>query len=408
MEGRKIKSKIKKNRPVLSRETRSTIGFILLIVALIILLYLYFNYYFFGGRVKSYINKGAPITVLFVGLDDSSDYPKTDTIMLGIYNPKSHRIGIISIPRDLRVEVPTKLGSTPEKINIVYTKYGLNKLIKVVEKLTSIDVNFHAIAKLSDIVKIVDILGGVEIYVDKPMKYIDKSGELYIDIPKGIIKLDGLKAMEFLRYRNDERGDMGRIDRQYEFILNLMRKAVIQKNILANIKMLKLLFEFVDTNMNFNDLINIVRSLSGMDFNNIDFVKIPGKFVEIMNVKYIQPDKKRINYMLKRFIQQLNSLKSDYLPSEIKVQVLNGSGKPGVAKRVRDKLVRNGYNVVEFGNADSQNYKETIILDRVGNMKKAVKVASLLKCNLIFPKINKFIMIDITVIVGKDYKKILR
>ncbi len=403
---RKIKKS--KKKPIINSEVRSTIGLLVLIIVLLFLIYLYFNYYFFGGRVKSYINKGKAIAILFIGLDDSDKYPKTDTLMLGIYNPSSHRIGIISLPRDLRVEVFTKLGATPEKINIIYSKYGRSKLIKVIEKLTSININFYAIATLSDVTKIVDLLGGVELYVDKPMRYIDKSGDLYIDIPRGIIKLDGLKTLEFIRYRNDERGDMGRIDRQYEFLLNLVRKAILQKNILTNLKMMKLLFKFVDTNMNFNDLINLIRSASGMDFKNIDFIKIPGKFVEIMNVKYIQPDKKQIDYLLKRFIQRLNSLKTDYLPSEIKVQVLNGSGKSGVAKKIRDKLVRNGYNVVEFGNADSQNYKETIILDRVGNMKKAMNVGSLLKCNLIFPKINKFIMIDVTVIVGKDYKKRLR
>ncbi len=398
----------RKKKEIIPKETRSTLIMIFLIILLGVLLYLYFNYYFFGGRVKSYVKKGEHIAVLFVGLDNDRNKPRTDTIMLGIYNPQSHRIGIIAIPRDLMVYVDTKLGKKPEKINVIYSRYGIRKLMKVVENLLHLNIQFYAVMKISDLVKIVDIVGGVEVYVDKPMKYIDRAGDLYIDIPRGIIKLDGLKAMEFIRFRKDERGDIGRIDREYEFLLNLARTVIIQKNLLTNIKILKTLFKFIDTNMNFNDVINIIRSSSGMDFNNIDFIKVPGKFIEIMNVKYIQPDEKRIRSVVNRFIQNLYSLKSDYLPSEIKIQVLNGSGKAGVAKRVRDKLVRNGFNVVEFGNADSQNYKETLILDRVGNIKKALKVASVLRCNLVFPKINKFIMIDVTVVVGKDYKKILR
>ncbi len=403
-----ISTRKRKKKEIIPKETRSTLIMIFLIILLGVLLYLYFNYYFLGGRVKSYVKKGEHIAVLFVGLDDDRNKPRSDTIMVGIYNPQSHRIGIIAIPRDLMVYVDTKLGKKPEKINVIYSRYGIRKLMKVVENLLHLNIQFYAIMKISDLIKIVDIVGGVEVYVDKPMKYIDRAGDLYIDIPRGIIKLDGLKAMEFIRFRKDERGDIGRIDREYEFLLNLARTVVIQKNLLTNIKILKTLFKFIDTNMNFNDVINIIRSSSGMDFNDIDFIKVPGKFIEIMNVKYIQPDEKRIINVVNRFIQNLYSLKSDYLPSEIKIQVLNGSGKAGVAKRVRDKLVRNGFNVVEFGNADSQNYKETLILDRVGNIKKALKVASVLRCNLVFPKINKFIMIDVTVIVGKDYKKILR
>ena len=134
-------------------------------------------------------------------------------------------------------------------------------------------------------------------------------------------------------------------------------------------------------------------------------IKIGGEFVSEYGVEYIKPDPGKAKKNSKNLLNKLTYTKKNYIPQEIKVQVLNGSGKRGMAKRVRDKLVRNGFNVIEFGNADSQNYRNMLILDREGNMKKALKVAGILKCRSVFPKINKFIMIDVTVIVGKDYKK---
>ncbi len=381
---------------------------VVLVISLIIIVVFYINYYFFGGRVKQYVKKAENITLLFLGKDEGIGGERTDTIFLFVYNPSSHRVGIIAFPRDLIVNVETDIGTKSEKINGIYARYGLNTLIKSVERLSGIEVKFYAIMDLKSLVKIVDLVGGVEVYVTKPMHYLDKSAGLYINIPPGLIRCDGMKAMEFIRYRGDERGDIARIEREYEFLVNFAREVVIKKNLISNIKLLKILFKMVDTNLNFRDVINLIKTTSINAVESIDFMKIPGTFVQIENVKYIKPDVKEVRKRIKQFINNLSTVKETYHPSEIRVQVLNGTKKPGLARLVRDKLVRNGFNVVEFGNADRFNYEHTLILDRIGNMKKAAKVASILNCKRIYPKINRFILIDVTVIVGKDYKKLLK
>lgn len=376
-----------------------------LVVLLLLMLYLYFNHYFLGGRIKSYVEKKELISILFIGLDDTDTHEKADTLLLGLFNPDTKRFGIIALPRDLKVEIEQKTGLKAIKINKIYKKHGSKKLLKIVNQLTGIKPNFYMSINLKSLIKIIDLIGGVEIYVDKHMKYLDKAGGLYIDLPKGVINCDGLKAMQFIRYRNDERGDIGRIERQYEFILNLMKKIVIKKDVLTNIKLLRIIYKYVKTSLNFQDILNLLKYTSSADFHNIEMIKVPGKFVNLYGKEYVEPNIAKSKKLTSAFLNKLNYTKTDIIPQEIKVQVLNGSGKGGVARIIRDKLVRNRYNVIEFGNADSQNYEETLILDRSGNMKKAIKVSSLLKCNNVFPKINKFILIDVTIIVGKDYKK---
>ena len=380
----------------------------ILVFLLIVSLYLYIYYYFLGGKSKSYISKGKPISFLFLGLDGDENFPKTDAILIGIYNPFSKRIGIIAIPRDLKVKVETPLGFNYEKINIIYSKYSKKKLISEIEKLLGIKIQYYGIISLDNLIKIVDLIGGVELYIDIPMHYIDRAAGLYIDFPKGLIKCDGLRAMKFIRYRADERGDLKRIERFIEFGVAFVRKSIEEKNILTNIKILKIILKYLDTNINFSDIKNILKTIEIQSFRDPEILRIGGKFVELNNSKYIEPDPEIVKKSVKEFFKNLEKIKGDYLPSEIKIQVLNGSGKAGVAKAVRDKLIRNGFNVIEFGNADSDDYQFTIILDRKGKLKKSLKVSSFLNCKNLYVKIDPFNIADVTVIVGKDYSSILK
>ncbi len=404
MDGKKIALKKKKRKKSDSKllSFGITSGLVLL---LLILLYFYFHYYFFGGRITKYVEKREMISILCIGLDEAENLKKTDTLIIGLYYPRTRRFGLIALPRDLKVEIEERTGTRTLKINSIYSKYGVKRLLRVVGNLTGLDINFYVSIEIQDIIKIVDLVGGVDIYINKAMKYTDKSAGLNIELPRGIMKCDGLKALQFVRFRSDERGDMGRMERQYEFILNLIKKAVVRNNILPNLKLLKIIFKKVRTNLNFSDIINLIKYTSTADFNNIEMKKIPGKFVNIYGLEYIEPDLEKARKISKDLYNKLSYTKTDFIPQEIKVQVLNGSGKGGIAKRIRDKLVRNGFNVIEFGNAETQNYENTLILDRTGNMRKSLKIAGILKCRNVFPKINKFIMIDVTVIVGKDYKK---
>ena len=380
----------------------------ILVFLLIVSLYLYIYYYFLGGKSKSYISKGKTISFLFLGLDGDENFPKTDAILIGIYNPFSKRIGIIAIPRDLKVKVETPLGFNYEKINIIYSKYSKKKLISEIEKLLGIKIQYYGIISLDNLIKIVDLIGGVELYIDTPMHYIDRAAGLYIDFPKGLIKCDGLRAMKFIRYRADERGDLKRIERFIEFGVAFVRKSIEEKNILTNIKILKIILKYLDTNINFSDIKNILKTIEIQSFRDPEILRIGGKFVELNNSKYIEPDPEIVKKSVKEFFKNLEKIKGDYLPSEIKIQVLNGSGKAGVAKAVRDKLIRNGFNVIEFGNADSDDYQFTIILDRKGKLKKSLKVSSFLNCKNLYVKIDPFNIADVTVIVGKDYSSILK
>ncbi|MGB3016685.1 MAG: LytR C-terminal domain-containing protein [Ignavibacteria bacterium] len=90
----------------------------------------------------------------------------------------------------------------------------------------------------------------------------------------------------------------------------------------------------------------------------------------------------------------------------IQLDVQNGTSENGVAAKFTDYLRRNGYDVVEMGNFKSRGEERTIVIDRSGDMSKAKRVAKLLGVSEknIVQQINNSLYLDVTVVIGKDYK----
>ncbi len=88
----------------------------------------------------------------------------------------------------------------------------------------------------------------------------------------------------------------------------------------------------------------------------------------------------------------------------IRVEVLNGCGEPGVAEKVTDWLRDKGFDIVYYGNADSFGYEETLLFDRSGRPEFARDVGSVLGCERIERKFDRLLLLDVTVIVGKDWQ----
>lgn len=96
--------------------------------------------------------------------------------------------------------------------------------------------------------------------------------------------------------------------------------------------------------------------------------------------------------------------------SVIQVEVLNGCGASGVAEKFTDLLRKKKFDVVQVGNYISYDMDNTLVIDRVGNMANAEKVAEALGIdnkNVIMQKNNNYFL-DVSLVIGKDYKKLLQ
>jgi len=150
----------------------------------------------------------------------------TDVIaVLHVENGITH---ITQIPRDTYVEAE-RYG--PLKINALYSLGGAEAIKQEVSHHLNRPIQHHLVVNLSAIRRMADQLGGIEVDVPKRLYYTDRSQGLYIDLQPGLQKLQGRELEGFLRFRHDETGDLGRMERQQLALKSLFRKLTQPQNI---------------------------------------------------------------------------------------------------------------------------------------------------------------------------------
>lgn len=152
---------------------------------------------------------------------------RTDSIILVHVSDNGNKPLIISLPRDSFVPIP---GYRKNKINASYAFGGPKLLVATVEGVTGLKIDGYLEIGFGGFASVVDALGGVDICVPFNMK----DPEAGIDLKKGCQTLNGSNALGFVRTRHtDPRGDLGRADRQRQFLAAVMKKAVSPGTVLV-------------------------------------------------------------------------------------------------------------------------------------------------------------------------------
>jgi len=153
------------------------------------------------------------IRFLVVGL--TQDRHRTDSIMVIQWDDLHHAARILGVPRDIRVNLQG-IGNT--KLVHAYATGGIGRARAAVIKLLNIPIAHYVVFSLPGMRHLVDLLGGVPLTVEKRMVYSDRGQDLFINLQPGPQILDGAHAEQYLRFRNDPEGDIGRIRRQQHFV----------------------------------------------------------------------------------------------------------------------------------------------------------------------------------------------
>jgi LCP family protein required for cell wall assembly len=128
---------------------------------------------------------------------------------------------IIQVPRDTYIEAE---GYGPHKINALYSLGGTDLVKRELSRKLGRPITHHVVVNLAAIRRMSDAIGGIEVNVPKRMYYVDNSQGLTIDLQPGPQTLKGRDLEGFLRFRHDEQGDIGRIERQQIALQALFRK----------------------------------------------------------------------------------------------------------------------------------------------------------------------------------------
>ena len=168
-------------------------------------------------------------TVLLFGLDDAGLPAHSDTIMLMHFDPKTHQINQLSIPRDTLVNVD---GYGQSKITQAMWYGGPSLALKTVKEYTGIPINHVMVVGFQGFPRVVNSVGGIDMYVPQTVTTVVGSQGRVITFEKGMHHFDGKHAMLYVRIRKAyAQGDFTRAARQQAFVQALQKKIVRPGNI---------------------------------------------------------------------------------------------------------------------------------------------------------------------------------
>lgn len=245
------------------------------------------------------------INILLMGLDDGDfDEPnspnRSDTMIVASIDPAEGKVNLLSIPRDTRVTIPGYKGL--DKINNAYFLGGSALAIRTVEDFLNIPIQYYMTIKWQGFIKVVDILGGVDLYVEHDMAYEDTYADLVINLHKGYQHLDGHQSGEYVRFRHDELGDIGRVQRQQRF-LKALSDQFLQLGTLAKIpSLISAVNENIATNMPVYTFARVANTLRGIKSGTLSADMLPGNFTTIKNISYWEPDKEQMRQVVEKML----------------------------------------------------------------------------------------------------------
>jgi len=209
---------------------------------------------------------------------------RTDTILV-LTKPKSGPSSLISIPRDSYVPIE---GHGNDKINHAYAYGGIELLQQTVESLLNIPIDYYALIDFAGFEDVVDALGGVEIEVDKWMYYQPYDG--LIDIEAGVQRLDGEKALQYVRFRADSLGDITRVSRQQTLMKAIVHEFVENNGYWKLPQLLPAINRAVETNLSTLDMVRLAFLAKDLDLDALESATLEGDFMLLNEISYWQVD----------------------------------------------------------------------------------------------------------------------
>ena len=238
-------------------------------------------------------------TVLLLGLDDSILPARSDTIMLMRFNPKTHTINQLSIPRDTKVDIE---GYGSDKINTAMFYGGPALALKTIKQFTGIPINHVMTVNFQGFPRLVNAVGGIDLRVPDTVSTIAGSAGRTVTFNKGMHHFDGKYAMLYVRIRHAYAdGDFTRAARQQAFVQALEKKIARPSNVTKLPEIGKKFMSGVATDLKTNQLIELAylkwRATGGKKIVMAGTGGMEG------GVSYVfPPDQATKDRMIKRFL----------------------------------------------------------------------------------------------------------
>jgi LCP family protein required for cell wall assembly len=242
------------------------------------------NYLVVGSDNREGLTK-EQIRELRVGGLDVAMGGRSDTMLLVHISKARDAAFIVSLPRDTLVTIPahlstdgkTQIPDRPGKLNAAFAYGGAPLLIETIERMTSLKIDHYIEVSFAGFVGVVDALGGIKVCskvdIDDPKSHLVMKAGYHL--------LDGVESLKFVRTRDfDGRGDIGRMERQQQFVSAIIRKATSSGTLLNPIKLANFYQATISTvkmdeGVTKNDLLTLGKQLSNLSSGNVRTLTVP-------------------------------------------------------------------------------------------------------------------------------------
>ena len=354
------------------------------------------------------------------------------TILLHLAADRKSAV-LVSIPRDLIVDIPgckrpdgTRTTPQTTRFNAAYALAGPACTIRTVEKITDIRIDHHVVIDFRGFRHMVDALDGVEICL--PERVDDDKSSLHLDAGRQTVR--GADALAYVRtrYQLGDGSDLSRIDRQQAFLSSMVKKVSSRGLLLRPDRLVSFLdaaTKSITTDpglASLNDLRKLAQSVQDMETDAVTFVTVPNGANPADSGNTVIPREAEADalWTSMRFDRPLPGQEDKTRsgtaspqagpplrtpPERVRVEVLNGSGIPGEATRLAERLQAEGFQVTRVGTADRDDYLTTTVshdpaYDESGRTLHAAVSGSALQ-------VDAGLSNTLVVVVGADHPKVV-
>ena len=355
------------------------------------------------------------MNILFMGTDTVFDkvhhvalkeLGHTDAMILVNVNTSNFKVNMLSIPRDTLVEIP---GFGWQKINSAYYLGGQDLAMETVRKFLGVPVDHFIVLNTRGLIKLVDMMGGIRVYVDKDMYYVDNWGGLKIDLKQGWQTLNGEQAHGFIRFRHDQMGDVSRVQRQQEFMETVMRKLRTPSLLARSPWVMAIAFENIKTDLSLKDILYTLNFARFLRKEDINMSIVPGDFsVGDMNASIWSPDMDKLKDIINKYYSKklLAKLEPQHVPSHT-LTIINNTGDLDAVREAMRILSKKDYAIVNVSSLKRPGVSDSQVIAQSGDRAGAKKLADVLGIKDVEVSGTGDVQTDLTIVLCDDWKRSL-
>jgi polyisoprenyl-teichoic acid--peptidoglycan teichoic acid transferase len=370
-----------------------------------------------AGRDIEYCKPGyGPIGLKAEPCEGVERYGRTDTMMFVRIQPG--RVDVVSIPRDTFIQ--DQFGA--HKMNSTFTLGGKAALREAgivdfkdqaaeqpfrdggssafkaaIEQLLGVTVDYTVVFNVELVQKVIDALGGVDVYVPEAMKWTDRAAGLYIDIPAGNVHLNGEKAVGYLRFRHGVGSDYARMDRGKDVIGKLMQKLRSPAALNLVPTLIGALQNDIITNANLEfaqSMVGHARSLTP-HFHTLPTIE------DARYGSYLIADMPRVGELMQNVLNP-KKVGLEAAPSTVP-SIINQSGIPRLGRALANYMERNGWGSPEVIPSEVVSSEPTRLVRRSwGDLESAEFYAKVLGTSVSTPYRYPDGASAVAIVLGKD------